>query len=357
MKAFFEQDDKVLNSQSLVILLVDIAKQRGVHPDKLLKGTKLFYTDLFKQKVNISQRQFVKLINNTIKLVNQADIPFLLGSRLFPTQLEQVGAVLMNTHNLLDMLRVIRCYQQHIFPYMFMVQKQHQQQHHFFFNHAISNEQTTYQQFMCEFLSSLLVSAIKWRLKKLPPLCITFPYAQPAHIEQYQAYLPNCYQFMPKAQQTLIATSVQQLTTLNISIASHWLLEPFTDYNRAIKRHYINQLSSTSQQGGLIQCVLMLIAKTIEQKNTLSLEYIAKRLHISVATLKRKLANHNTSYQQLLDHYRQQQAVFQLTKQGLSNEIVADALNFSDITNFRRSFKRWTGLTPTALKQYFNAFQ
>lgn len=351
MNSFFEQDDKVLNSQLLVILLVDIAKQRGIHPDKLLKGTKLFYGDLFKHKVAISHQQFVRLINNTIKLLNQADIPFLLGSRLFPTQLEQMGAILMNAHNLLDMLRLIRCYQQHVFPYMFMVQKRHKQHHHLFFYHAISNESPAYQQFMCEFLASVVRSAIKWRMKKLPQLTITFPFAQPEHIEQYQAYLPNSYHFTPISQSDFINTVPNQLTSLNISIASHLLLEPFTEHNNAIKRHYINQLPSNKQEVGLIQCVLMLIAHDIEQKSPLSLENIAKQLGISIATLKRKLASHNTSYQQLLDHYRQQQAIFHLVQQGFSSEKVADELNFSDTTNFRRSFKRWTGLTPSELKQ------
>jgi len=32
------------------------------------------------------------------------------------------------------------------------------------------------------------------------------------------------------------------------------------------------------------------------------------------------------------------------------NERVADRLAFYDIPNFRRAFKRWTGLTPSQLK-------
>ena len=87
------------------------------------------------------------------------------------------------------------------------------------------------------------------------------------------------------------------------------------------------------------------------EKGEVTLENVAIALNISTATLKRKLASHNTSYQQLLDLYRKQQAIFLLTELGHSNEKVAYALKFSDITNFRRSFKRWTGLTPNALKE------
>ncbi|RMR03465.1 AraC family transcriptional regulator, partial [Pseudomonas syringae pv. primulae] len=39
---------------------------------------------------------------------------------------------------------------------------------------------------------------------------------------------------------------------------------------------------------------------------------------------------------------------------GMSNEAVADYLNFNDPANFRRSFKRWTGSTPTLIQRLFN---
>jgi AraC-like DNA-binding protein len=82
-------------------------------------------------------------------------------------------------------------------------------------------------------------------------------------------------------------------------------------------------------------------------------QWLAEQLTMSQATLKRKLSQHNVTYQQVFDMVRQQQAVFLLTEQHFNNEKIAHVLNFSDITNFRRSFKRWTGLTPQALKKVF----
>jgi len=37
----------------------------------------------------------------------------------------------------------------------------------------------------------------------------------------------------------------------------------------------------------------------------------------------------------------------------MNNEQVAAHLHFNDITNFRRAFKRWTGLTPSDSRQQF----
>jgi AraC-like DNA-binding protein len=40
-----------------------------------------------------------------------------------------------------------------------------------------------------------------------------------------------------------------------------------------------------------------------------------------------------------------------LLHRGCDNETVARHLGFHDANNFRRSFKRWTGMTPMLLRQ------
>ncbi len=353
MNKFFEQQDKVLNSQLLVISLVELAKQRGIHPDSLLKGSKLFYQDIRATKFKISQQQFSTLINNAHKLMPQADVSFLLGRRLFPSQLGQVGSALLNAVNLRDMLRIVQCYQAEIFPYMFVMERSHNHQCYLTFNHAICFENQTYQLFMCELLASFLISALKWRMGSLPELTLKFPYQAPEHIEQYQAYLPGLYHFNigQGAQKKISVDSQRNLFCLQVTISQHTLKQSFSESNQAIKRHHLNQLCKSHFSVGLMQCLIQFIAKSLDDNKPLSLDTAAEHLKMSVSTLKRKLSAHKTSYQYLLDLYRQQQAVFQLTEQGFSNEKVAEALNFSDMTNFRRSFKRWTGVTPNALKQ------
>jgi AraC-like DNA-binding protein len=353
VKHYFEQQDKVIKDLTLVILLVDIAKQRGIHPDKLLKGTKLFQHDLSNPNVAISQQQFSQLIYNTIKFINTPEIPFLLGSRLFPTQLGQIGLALSNARNLQDMLRIIKCHQSNIFPFMFLVEKRHQGNRYLIFNHAITIESDDYHIFMCELLASLVISALKWRMKDLPELHIRFPYQRPDYIEQYQAYFAQTFRFIPKIESLFNRSKVTGYLGLQISFTESLMMKLFEESSQIIKNYHLNQLERKRFPVGIIQSILQGFETCYEQHNEVTLEKVAASLAVSPATLKRKLALHHTSYQHLLDLYRQQQAIFQLTEQGHSNEKVANALHFSDITNFRRSFKRWTGLTPNALKQAF----
>ena len=80
-----------------------------------------------------------------------------------------------------------------------------------------------------------------------------------------------------------------------------------------------------------------------------SLEALAADFAISPATLKRRLAQHGSHYQAELDQLRAWVALYLLGPRGQGNEAVASALGFFDSANFRRFFKRWTGLLPSAV--------
>ena len=81
-----------------------------------------------------------------------------------------------------------------------------------------------------------------------------------------------------------------------------------------------------------------------------TLETAAQAFAISPATLKRHLAQFGTHFQAELDQLRAHVALDLFHNHGYGNEQVARYLGFHDATNFRRSFKRWTGLTPRSLR-------
>lgn len=81
-----------------------------------------------------------------------------------------------------------------------------------------------------------------------------------------------------------------------------------------------------------------------------TLEAVARRLGASTRTLKRRLAEQGTSFTQVLDEVRQQRALLLLDDRRLSIADVADRLGYSDVANFTRAFRRWTGTTPAAFR-------
>lgn len=81
-----------------------------------------------------------------------------------------------------------------------------------------------------------------------------------------------------------------------------------------------------------------------------SLPRVAKKLHMSVRTLKRRLEQDGTSFSELLDEQRRAKAMLMLRRDDLSVDEIADRLGYSDAANFTRAFRRWTGTTPKSFR-------
>jgi AraC-like DNA-binding protein len=82
----------------------------------------------------------------------------------------------------------------------------------------------------------------------------------------------------------------------------------------------------------------------------LSVVEVARELHVSTRTLKRKLADHSTTYSAVLDDVRRQRALLLLDNRELSIGEVAGRLGYSEVANFTRAFRKWTGKTPAAYR-------
>ena len=84
--------------------------------------------------------------------------------------------------------------------------------------------------------------------------------------------------------------------------------------------------------------------------NPPTLAAIAKLLEVSDRSLRRQLREQGISFRGLLDELRMQIAMKYLRTTRLANEDIALALGFSDATNFRRAFRRWTSKSPSEIR-------
>lgn len=77
---------------------------------------------------------------------------------------------------------------------------------------------------------------------------------------------------------------------------------------------------------------------------------VAARLAVSPATLRRRLREEGTSFQELKDTVRRDEAVSSLAEGVEPIADLALRLGFSEDTAFHRAFRRWTGTTPGAYR-------
>lgn len=77
------------------------------------------------------------------------------------------------------------------------------------------------------------------------------------------------------------------------------------------------------------------------------LDVAAERLHLSARTLKRRLAEESTTFGDLLDEVRKRDSVQLLLNADRAIDEIAARVGYADPANFRRAFKRWTGVSPS----------
>ncbi|WP_394833384.1 AraC family transcriptional regulator [Pendulispora rubella] len=80
---------------------------------------------------------------------------------------------------------------------------------------------------------------------------------------------------------------------------------------------------------------------------------VSARLFVSSRTLKRRLAEHATSFQRVLDELRQHESMRLLQDPALAIEHVAERLAYADPANFTRAFRKWMGITPSEYRTQF----
>jgi len=110
--------------------------------------------------------------------------------------------------------------------------------------------------------------------------------------------------------------------------------------NEKVMEEYLrkNHLSSTSD------IVRSHIEAVLPEEPVL--ERVAERMHMSERKLQRLLTSESSSYQKVLDAYRQEKAEQWLNNADKSIKQISDLLGFGNQSAFTRAFKRWTGKTP-----------
>lgn len=100
-------------------------------------------------------------------------------------------------------------------------------------------------------------------------------------------------------------------------------------------------------------CFASRVRRVIETSHPFppKLARVAGTLFVSERTLKRRLQEEDSSFQNLVDQVRLERAGELLTSTGMNLSQIADALGYADAANFTRAFKRWTGESPS---QYRN---
>lgn len=136
-----------------------------------------------------------------------------------------------------------------------------------------------------------------------------------------------------------------------VSFANRYWDEPIITANYQLQKIMLQEFARTNIALNSKQPLRFRVRDYLMRNSYLgvvSLEGVAANFHISVRTLQRRLKEDGVSFEMLVDEVRKTSAISYLKSGIYPVKEVSLMLGYNDLGNFSRTFKRWTGMTPSA---------
>lgn len=336
MHGWIDIDDCMLPAASMATPLLELAQRCGVETQRLLAGTRLFPEPLTSASARLSAAQLLRLIDNAQRMIPGADASFLLGHQLLPGNCGALSMALVHAANLQQALHtLVRA--NRLFSPLLRLELRHTAgglELSWIDRFGLDRQRT----FVIEAMSTAISSLGNWLAGERLPWQFDFAHRRPGYIEQYDVHLSSQVRF---------AAPLDRLRIAEAALHKPWLRASPLLHQQALQR-LDQDLAQLDARPGFRELIHDRLLQQLSQPP--SLDRSADDLHMSPASLKRRLQRHRCSHQSLIDELRLKVSTYLLCEQGYSNEQLADHLQFTDINNFRRSFKRWSGATPSAFR-------
>jgi AraC-like DNA-binding protein len=337
MKVIDPTFELALVSPFLLQTLAEVAEQKGVNPDSLCRGLGFTFEDLQDPAQRISYRQAVAMIQRALKALPNQGLGLWVGAQNVLGTLGLLGHVLSLCKTLRDAFELgIR--HQHTSGGI-VVSSVEEAGDRVFVDAQCRLPFADVQ--LCaveEFFASLLVYGRALVGADFKPMAVEFMHAAPDYLSEYSRLLGPDVRF----------GCLQN----RMVIAAHWLDVHLPNHHSLALRQAVKLLeleaTQVNQKMDLIQAVERAIARDLTEGS--HIEKIAGDLNMSSRTLRRRLTEHSLTFETLLEQVRQARTMGLLANPDMSIERITEEVGYSDVRSFRRAFKRWTGMSPSAFR-------
>jgi AraC-like DNA-binding protein len=320
-----------------VAALVEVLGEQGIAPEASLSGTGLLPESLANPETLTSVRQYITVCRNALQLSKTPETPFLTGSRIPLSAYGMYGFALVCSPTIREYFQVAIKYHRLATPLLAMSWREEGDTVSWIFpmNAAVAHPDS-----LLRFLVEQQLTQLSTHLRAVVendtylPVRAALSYSAPDHTHLYKRYLGCPVQFsQPMSELTYPKSILSAKPRLAHGLTSKILRETCDRILGEVK-------TSTGVAGEVYQ----IIAST--PGHSPSMEGVARQIATTVRTLNRKLHAEGTSFTQILDDVRCNLASEYLRSTKLSVEDISELVGFSEATNFRHAFRRWTGSTP-----------
>ncbi len=309
------------------VLLMEFARSRGIDTAIWLKSAGIAPGAL------LSPRQLLSLLSPLQR--SAKDSAFVLGQLSLPGHFGLASQALLQAPHLLQALQVLCRFSARLSPLLTPRLLVLESELLLLWTDSCGCP-ASQRPYLVDQQMSAVVAMASWLGGRSLPWRFHFNRTRPADVSQHAVHLGAALQFDCQV----------DAMRLDLSTARQPWPERPGQAVQALKALGQGADPSASRRGHLAALYDWLLPQVASPP---SLADAALAFGVSAATFKRHLAQQGTHFQAELDTVRAQVALFLLQQQGQNSEAVAQALGFYDNTNFRRAFKRWTGLSPAHL--------
>jgi len=321
--------------------LIEIAKEFSVPASQILRGTGLDLKMLEDAKTRTTVDQYVTACANAIKLCGNPRLPFRVGQNIHLAAYGLYGFALLCSPTVRDGFNLAVRYHGLATP-IFSIDWRSKDDH---FIWAFPNEfRVRYSGAVKQFLLAQQLAQHITHIQDIArsdrkPLMIRVAHAPPPSASIYEEQLGCPVHFSAEA------TEIHY---------DHSLLDdrpPLTNpvtlaMLRESCENLIGRIGDESSTAGM---VTQLIMERPGQFPTM--EETAKHMNLTPRTLRRRLAEEKTTFSKVFNQVRRELAEKYLATADFTVEDIAELLGFTDASNFRQSFKKWTGLAPSDFRK------
>ena len=323
-------------SVSYVRALLNTVEQLGGDPEALAKQFSLSDAKLSQPEGRISIPRFMRLGFSAIEQIQRPDLGLEMGKRVKIPFLGLAGFLAMSAKDVEAACKVIAHYER-----LSSTNSRGQSSFYLedgkgvasFYSISPYNE---YNYFVVDSVLSSQHKIIEWLCGKPGAVeRVEVEFEQPEYANAYE----DCFQCPVLFGQERNALIIKK-SALSWPLIHH-------DKNAFLNLQNIceERLRIATKDRSLSEKVMDEISPLLEGQ-TPSIEQVADNIGMPPWTLRRKLQEHNTSYQTLLNDTRKGLAESYMKDTDLAIGEIAYLLGFSSPTAFQRAFKRWTDQSP-----------
>ncbi|CAA0090203.1 putative HTH-type transcriptional regulator [Zhongshania aliphaticivorans] len=177
---------------------------------------------------------------------------------------------------------------------------------------------------------------LSWMVRQhLPLIAVNLSYPPPEHAQEYRHLFLGQAVFFNQPRTEIVFH--RSLTDLPVEQTAQSLQRFLQHPSLVMLVQQYKEKSWTAQ-------IRMIVNKHLI--DTPGIETIAQQLHLHPQTLRRRLAQEGTTFNEVKTQCRYDTALYHLGRSNISIESIAQRTGFSEPSAFIRAFKNWTGMTP-----------